>query len=159
MVRINDSVLCNSALPQYTQSMEKLSYQKVFNAVSLNGITRIYAILESQEQSIQSRRISIGKEFVVKLKTSLKHVMNANVTKIVGKLNYGILPLVPALHNKKPFEKVQLNCAGPWIVRVKDESSTQDIEYEIHILTMVDVCTNWTELALIPTAKSKTVAT
>jgi hypothetical protein len=30
--------------------------------------------------------------------------------------------------------------------------------YNIHVLTMVDACTNWTELSLIPTANSKTVA-
>ena len=59
----------------------------------------------------------------------------------------------------KPFEKIQLDCAGPWTVRVKDGPMTKDITYEIFILTMVDACTNWTELALIPTASSRTVAT
>jgi hypothetical protein len=78
---------------------------------------------------------------------------------IVGKLHYGILPLVPALRDMKPFEKIQLDCAGPWTVRVKDGPMTKDITYEIFILTMVDACTNWTELALIPTASSRTVAT
>jgi hypothetical protein len=79
--------------------------------------------------------------------------------KIVGKPNYGILPLVPALRDKKPFEKIQLDCAGPWTVQIKDGPMTQKIVYEIFILTMVDVCTNWTELALIPTTSSRTVAT
>jgi hypothetical protein len=79
--------------------------------------------------------------------------------KIVDKHHYGILPLIPALRDKKHFEKIQLDCAGPWSVRVKDGPLTRDIKYEIFVLTMVDACTNWIELALIPTASSRTVAT
>jgi hypothetical protein len=77
--------------------------------------------------------------------------------KIVTKPNYGVLPLIPVLRDKEPFEKMQVDCAGPWTVCIKDKSTTQEIEYQIHILTMVDTCTNWTELALVPTANSKTV--
>jgi hypothetical protein len=36
--------------------------------------------------------------------------------KIVDKHHYGILPLIPALRDKKHFEKIQLDCAGPWSV-------------------------------------------
>lgn len=72
--------------------------------------------------------------------------------KIVGKPNYGILSLVPALRDKKTFEKVHLDCVGPWTVRIKDDPLGQIIEYDIHILTMVDACINWTKLSLIPTA-------
>jgi hypothetical protein len=36
---------------------------------------------------------------------------------------------------------------------------TRNITYEIFVLTMVDACTNWIELALIPTASSRTVTT
>jgi hypothetical protein len=78
--------------------------------------------------------------------------------KIVGKPHYGILPLVPALQDKKPFEKVHVDCAGPWTVKFTDGPMTTDSKYEIFVLTMVDACTNWAELALIPTASSQVVA-
>jgi hypothetical protein len=78
--------------------------------------------------------------------------------KIVGKPNYGKLPLVPALRDKEPFEKVHVNCAGPWTVRVKDDLDSVESPYQIHILSMVDACSSWCELALIPTANSKSVA-
>ena len=78
--------------------------------------------------------------------------------KIVGKPNYGILPLIPALCDKKPFEKIHVDCAGPWTVDIKDGPMTRESKYKIRILTMVDARTNWTELALIPMASSKIVA-
>lgn len=78
--------------------------------------------------------------------------------KIVGKPSYGKLPLVPALRDKKPFEKVHVDCAGPWTVRVKDDLDSVESPYQIHILSMVDACSSWCELALIPTANSKSVA-
>lgn len=78
--------------------------------------------------------------------------------KIVGKPKYGKLPLVPALRDKEPFEKVHVDCVGPWTVRVQDELDSDESPYKIHILTMVDACSNWCELALIPTANSKSVA-
>ena len=78
--------------------------------------------------------------------------------KITGKLNYGHLPLVSALRDKEPFEKVHVDCAGPWTVRLNDNTPTKEIEYKIHILSMVDAATNWCELALIPTANSKSCA-
>jgi hypothetical protein len=78
--------------------------------------------------------------------------------KIVGKPNYGILPLVPALRDKKPFEKVHVDCAGPWTIKLNDGPRTANSKYEIFVLTMVDACTNWAEFALIPTASSRTVA-
>lgn len=79
--------------------------------------------------------------------------------KIVGKPNYGKLPLVPALHDKAPFEKLHVDCAGPWTVRVQDELDSYASPYKIHILSMVDAGSNWCELALIPTANSQSVAT
>jgi hypothetical protein len=79
--------------------------------------------------------------------------------KIIGKPNYGILPLVPALCNKNPFEKIQVDCAGPWTVCIKDGPMTAEIKYEIHILTMVDAFTNWMQLAIIPTTTSRVIAT
>eukprot|EP00804_Cyclotella_cryptica_P025555 CCRYP_002815-RC/>CCRYP_002815-RC protein AED:0.24 eAED:0.24 QI:0/0.6/0.66/0.83/0.8/0.66/6/115/854 len=77
--------------------------------------------------------------------------------KIVGKPNYGILPLVPALRDKKPFKKVHVDCAGPWTVKINDGPMTANSKYEIFVLTMVDPCTNWAEFALIPMASSRVV--
>jgi hypothetical protein len=79
--------------------------------------------------------------------------------KIVGKPNYGILPLVPALCDKKPFEKIHIDCTGLWTVKITDGPMTTTSKYEIFVLLMVDACTNWAELALIPTASSHAVAT
>ena len=47
-----------------------------------------------------------------------------------------------------------MDCAGPWTVRVTSISG-EVVSYKIHILTTVDACTGWCELALIPTANSK----
>jgi hypothetical protein len=78
--------------------------------------------------------------------------------KIVGKPQYGILPLVTPLRDKEPFEKVHVDCAGPWTVRIKNAVPHEIINYTIHVLTMVDACTGWPELALIPTANSRSCA-
>jgi hypothetical protein len=40
--------------------------------------------------------------------------------KVTGKPNYGLLPVVPALRDRDPFEKVHVDCASPWTVRIKD---------------------------------------
>jgi hypothetical protein len=72
--------------------------------------------------------------------------------KMVGKPRYGHLPLVPALCNKEPWEKVMVDGVGPWTVRV--DTGLKVIETNIHVMSMVDSCTNWVELALIPTENS-----
>jgi hypothetical protein len=72
--------------------------------------------------------------------------------KIVGKPKYGHLPLVPALRNKEPWEKVMVDSAGPWTVRI--DTGLKVVEVKIHVMSMVDSCTNWVELALIPTENS-----
>ena len=41
--------------------------------------------------------------------------------KITGKGHYGQMPLVSSLRDKDPFEKVYIDCAGPWTVRVKND--------------------------------------
>jgi hypothetical protein len=78
--------------------------------------------------------------------------------KIVGKPQYGILPLVPALKAKMPFKKVHVDCAAPLTVRVGSKASHDKIEYQIHVMSMVDAGSGWLELALIPTANSKSCA-
>ena len=76
--------------------------------------------------------------------------------KIVGKPNYGEVPETPPQREKDPFEKVHVDCAGPWKVKVTDGVTTE--EYTIHVMTMVDAGTNWCEFRLIPTANSLSCA-
>ena len=78
--------------------------------------------------------------------------------KITGKGHYGQMPIVSSLRDKDPFEKVYVDCAGPWTVRVKNDVTHDLSDYKIHILTMVDAATNWPELALIPSANSRSCA-
>ena len=51
-----------------------------------------------------------------------------------------------------------MDCAGPWTIRVKNEITGETTEYKIHILSIVDIATNWPEFVLISTANSKEVA-
>ena len=104
---------------------------------------------------------SIGQTFSWKgmraqIENHVKSCDKCQGNKIVVKPNYGLLPLVPALRDKDPFEKVHVDCARLWTVHIEEEVSKKEIEYKIHILSMVDACTNWCQLALIPTANSKT---
>lgn len=46
-----------------------------------------------------------------------KHVTSCNScqrNKQSNKKQYGKLPLIPAMHNRNPWEKIQVNCCGPW---------------------------------------------
>lgn len=65
------------------------------------------------------------------------------------------MPLVSALRDKDPFEKVHVDCTGPWTVHIKSDITGELSPYKIHILTMVDAAANWVELAMIPTANSR----
>jgi hypothetical protein len=78
--------------------------------------------------------------------------------KIVGKPQYGILPLVSAFKVKMPYEKVHMDCAGPWTVCISSKASQDRIEYQIHVMLIVDAGSGWIELKLIPTANSKSCA-
>lgn len=62
-----------------------------------------------------------------------------------NKKQYGKLPLVPALRNREPWEKVQVDCCGPWTIRYHNALTGKISKYEIHLLSMVDVCTGWSE--------------
>jgi hypothetical protein len=72
--------------------------------------------------------------------------------KIISKPKYGHLRLVPALCNKEPWEKVMVDTAGPWTVRI--DTCLKVVETMIHVMSMVDSCTNWPELALVLTKNS-----
>ena len=77
-----------------------------------------------------------------------------------NKKQYGKLPLVPALQNKNPWEKVHVDCGGPWKIRYTNEETGIISSFDVHILAIVDACMKWTEFiwiecaSSIPTAKA-----
>jgi transposase InsO family protein len=86
-----------------------------------------------------------------------KHVSTCNScqrNKASNKKQYGKLPLVPALRNKEPWEQVQVDCCGPWTIRYRNNITGRISTFEIQLLSMADVCTNWSEFARIHSANS-----
>ena len=77
--------------------------------------------------------------------------------KIVGRPNYGLIPNTGALRNKNPWEKIQVDCAGPWKVNVSSATG-EKVTFSFHIVTIADCCTNWCELQVITSAASKKCA-
>jgi hypothetical protein len=71
-----------------------------------------------------------------------------------NKKQYGKLPLVPALQNKNPWEKVHVDCGGPWKIRYSNEETSAITSFDVHILAIVDACTKWTEFVRIKSASS-----
>jgi hypothetical protein len=57
---------------------------------------------------------------------------------------YGKVPLVSVLRDKEPSESIDVDCIGPFKIQVEDTKKRGHI-LEIHCLTMVDSCTNWSE--------------
>ena len=58
---------------------------------------------------------------------------------IVGKPPYGLISDTGALHNKNLCEKIQIDCAGPWTVKVESVGTTGEIlTFPFHILIIVD---------------------
>lgn len=51
------------------------------------------------------------------------------------------------------FEKVHMDCDGSWTVCIQNDVTRELSDFKIHILTMVEMATNWQELSFIPTAK------
>ena len=102
---------------------------------------------------------TIGQTFAWKgLRTMVeKHVASCDscqCNKQSNKKPYGKIPLTPALRNKGPWEKVQVDCCGPWTIRYKNEVTGRISNFSIHLLSMVDVCNGWPEFARIPSANS-----
>jgi hypothetical protein len=52
--------------------------------------------------------------------------------------------LVSALCDKEPWECVHVDCIGPFKIQVEEANKRAHI-LEIHCLSMVDACTNWSE--------------
>ncbi len=71
-----------------------------------------------------------------------------------NKKQYSKLPLVPALRNKNPWEKVHVDCGGPWKICYTNEETGAITTFEVHILAIVDACTKWTEFVRIESASS-----
>jgi len=65
---------------------------------------------------------TIGQTFAWKgLRTMVEsHVASCDScqrNKHSNKKSYGKIPITPALRNKNPWEKVQLDCCGPWTIK------------------------------------------
>ena len=89
-----------------------------------------------------------------------EHCRTCNVCqkfKLGGKNNHGLIPLVQALRDKDPWEKLMADCAGPWTIKVKAENG-EIVKFTIHICSMMDACTGWVELATITSASSAKIA-
>jgi hypothetical protein len=54
------------------------------------------------------------------------------------------VPLVSVPRNKEPWESVHVDCIGPFKIQVED-TNKRALILEVHCLTMVDSCTNWSE--------------
>jgi hypothetical protein len=74
--------------------------------------------------------------------------------KRTNKKAYGKIPLTSALRDKQPWEVVHVDCCGPWKIRWHDDESGRMHSFEIHLLSMVDACTAWSEFCRIKTASS-----
>ena len=70
---------------------------------------------------------------------------------------YGKLPLVPALHDELPWEKVQVDCVGPWSVKVK-QANGEITPYKIHLMSMIDLCTGFPEFHPLLNSSAKHAA-
>ena len=58
------------------------------------------------------------------------------------------------LRNKQPWEKVQVDCCGPWKICYNNQLTGRICTFEIHLLSMVDICNGWPEFARINMANS-----
>jgi hypothetical protein len=124
----------------------------------LNGTTPTFAIPESRMLNHIAQTFR-WKGMQTYVEAFVKSCNKCQCYKIIGKLQYGILPLVPALKAKMPFRKVQVDCAGPWTVRFGSKASKDKIKYQMQVMLMVDAGTGWLELTLIPSAISRSCAT
>ena len=78
--------------------------------------------------------------------------------KITGQHKHGKLPLVPALRDKKPWEKIQVDCCGPWKVKVNNKAMGEKVEYTIHLLSIVNLCLGWPEFCMLQNSTAEHVA-
>ena len=70
------------------------------------------------------------------------------------KKSHSKIPLTPALRSKNPWDKVQVDCCGPWTIRYHNKVTGRISLFQIHLLSMVDICNRWPEFAQINSANS-----
>ena len=78
--------------------------------------------------------------------------------KIQGQKKYGKLPLVQALRDRVPWEKIQVDCAGPWTIRVRNSVTGEIVEHKIKILSVVELSTGWPEFAILANSTAQEAA-
>ncbi len=86
-----------------------------------------------------------------------KHVASCDScqrNKHSNKKAHGKIPLTTALRFKNPWDKVQVDCCRPWTIRYKNEVTDRISSFQIHLVSMVDVCNGWPEFSRINSANS-----
>ena len=78
--------------------------------------------------------------------------------KLLNKKAYDKITLVPALQNKDPWKKVHLDCCSPWKICFHNPETGTIFTFDIHLLSMVNACTEWIEFSCIKTASSTATA-
>ena len=68
--------------------------------------------------------------------------------------------LNPVTHARriKLQANLQIDCAGPWTVKVKVSATNETVTYKIKVVSIVDLCTGWPEFGPLIDGKSATVA-
>jgi hypothetical protein len=90
-----------------------------------------------------------------------KHITtcdNCQRNKTTNKKAYGKIPLTSALHDNHPWERIHIDCCGPWKINHENKETGGTSKFEIHLLSMVDACTGWSKFAQILSALSITTA-
>ena len=70
--------------------------------------------------------------------------------------NHGLIPLTGALRDKKSWEKIMVDCAGPWKVRV-NSGTGETTDFIFHMCSMLDSGIGWVEFGVIASASGKNV--
>ena len=79
---------------------------------------------------------------------------NANATKSLASQTTDFCLLSQPFLTKNPLKRFMATVH----YHGQSKSKMLQIEYKIYTMTIADACTNWVELALIPTANSKSCA-
>ena len=74
-----------------------------------------------------------------------------------GRRNHGLIPLAGALRDKNAWEKIMVDCAGSWKIRVKlGTSETTTLTF--HVCSMINSGAGWVEFGAITSASGKNVS-
>jgi hypothetical protein len=86
-----------------------------------------------------------------------KHVASCDScqrNKLSNKKAHGKIPLTTALRSKNPWDKVQVDYCGPWTIRYHNEVTGRISSFQIHLLSMFNICNGWPEFTRIDSANS-----